>query len=79
MICKLSAISDLSYYITIQSHSLQNAGREGLRARLSPSWLRALSPQQPTPVLLPRESHGQRSLAGYSPLGHKESDMTEAT
>ena len=21
--------------------------------------------------------HGQRSLAGYSPLGHKESDMTE--
>ena len=25
------------------------------------------------------ESHGQRSLAGYSPWGHKESDMTEAT
>ena len=23
--------------------------------------------------------HGQRSLAGYSPWGHKESDMTEAT
>ena len=32
---------------------------------------------QPTPVLLPGESHGQRSLAGYSPCGHKESDMTE--
>ena len=31
----------------------------------------------PTPVFLPRESHGQRSLAGYSPWGHKESDMTE--
>ena len=28
---------------------------------------------QPTPVLLPRESHGQRSLAGYSLWGHKES------
>ena len=27
----------------------------------------------------PGESHGQRSLAGYSPKGHKESDMTEAT
>ena len=27
--------------------------------------------------VLPEESHGQRSLAGYSPLGHKESDMTE--
>ena len=25
------------------------------------------------------ESHGQRSLAGYSPEGCKESDMTEAT
>ena len=25
----------------------------------------------------PRESHGQRSLAGYSPWNHKESDMTE--
>ena len=32
---------------------------------------------QPTPVFLPREFHGQRSLAGYSPQGHKESDMTE--
>ena len=24
-----------------------------------------------------RESHGQRSLEGYSPKGHKESDVTE--
>ena len=32
---------------------------------------------QPTPVFLPGEFHGQRSLAGYSPWGHKESDMTE--
>ena len=32
---------------------------------------------QPTPVLLPGESHGQRSLPGYSPLGRKESDMAE--
>ena len=31
---------------------------------------------QPTPVFLPRKSHGQRSLVGYSPWGHKESDMT---
>ena len=34
---------------------------------------------QPTPVFLLRESHEQRSLAGYSPQGHKESDTTEAT
>ena len=32
---------------------------------------------QPTPVFLPGESHGQRSLVGYSPRGHKESDTTE--
>ena len=34
---------------------------------------------QPTPVLLPGKSHGQRSVVGYSPLGLKESDTTEAT
>ena len=32
---------------------------------------------QPTPVLLPGESHGQTILAGYSPWGRKESDTTE--
>ena len=44
-------------------------GREDPRRR---AW-------QPSPVFLPGESHGQRSLAGYSPQGHKESDTTEAT
>ena len=37
-------------------------------------WRRAC---QPTPVLLPGESHGQRSLTGYSPWARKESDTTE--
>ena len=32
---------------------------------------------QPTPVFLPKEFHGQRSLAGYSPWVCKEVDMTE--
>ena len=32
---------------------------------------------QPIPLLLPREFHGQRSLAGYSPWGRKELDTTE--
>ena len=32
---------------------------------------------QPTPVRLPGKSHGQRSLGGFSPWGHKESDKTE--
>ena len=34
---------------------------------------------QPTPVFLPGESHGQRSLVGYSPRARKESDVTEHT
>ena len=32
---------------------------------------------QPTPVPLPGKSHGQRSLVGYNPWGHKGSDTTE--
>ena len=32
---------------------------------------------QPTPVFLPGKSYGQKSLVGYSPWGHKESDTTE--
>ena len=32
---------------------------------------------QPTPIFLQGESHGQRSLVGYSPRSHKESDMTK--
>ena len=46
---------------------VQSPGQEG-------PWRRAW---QPTPVFLPVESHGQRSLVGYSPYGHKESNMTE--
>ena len=44
------------------------------------SWVRNIlwrRKWQPTPVFLPGESHGQRSLVGYSPWGHKGSDMTE--
>ena len=39
-------------------------------------WRRAW---QPIPVFLPGESHGQWSLMGYSPWGHKESYMTKVT
>ena len=34
---------------------------------------------QPTPLFLPRESRGQRSLMGCCPWGHTESDTTEVT
>ena len=39
-------------------------------------WRRA---RQPTPVFLPGESRGQRSLVEYSPWDRTESDMTEVT
>ena len=45
------------------------------RVRKIPSWRK----WQPTPVSLPERSHGQRSLAGHSPWGLKELDMTENT
>ena len=56
-----------------------NAGRHK-RHGFDP-WVRKIPQRrawQPTPVFLLGESHGQRSLAGYSPLRQKESDMTEA-
>ena len=34
---------------------------------------------QPTPVFLPGESHGQRSMVGHRPRDHEELDTTEAT
>ena len=44
-------------------------------------WFIVVSPRRRqwhrTPVLLPGESHGRRSLGGHSPWDLKESDMTE--
>ena len=41
-------------------------------------WEEALEKEmEPIPVFLPGKSHGQRSLAGYGPWGHKELNMTE--
>ena len=55
------------------------AVQEMQRHRLDP-WVRKIPWRrkwQPTPVFLPGESHGQRSLEGYSSWGHKELDVTE--
>ena len=54
---------------TMQEISIQSLGWVGPLER---AW-------QPTPVFLPGESHKQKSLEGYSPYGHKESDMTKVT
>ena len=51
-----------------------NAGDVGLDPRVGKiTWRRKW---QPTPVLLPGKSHGQRNLVGYSPWAHKGLDTT---
>ena len=63
--------------------SRQLSGKESTcqcrRCRLDP-WVEKIpwrGKWQPALVFLPGESHGQRSLVGYSPWGHKESDTTD--
>jgi len=44
------------------------------------SWVREIAWSrkcQPTPVFLPGKFHGQKSLVGYKPWGHKELGTTE--
>ena len=52
---------------TMQKTWVQSLGQEDL---LEKGW-------QPTPVFLPGESHGQKSMVGYSPWVCKELDTTE--
>ena len=63
--------------LSTQAHSSSQRG-EGTYVHLGPT-RHSLRRRQwhPTPVFLPRKSHGQRSLVGYSPWGHEESDTTE--
>ena len=62
------------FFPVAQSVRLQ-CGRPGFDP-----WVRKIPCRRkwrPTPVFLPGESHGRRSLVGYSPWGRKESDTTE--
>ena len=84
--------SSLSFHISVISglcffdHDMRTPGICGNVQRHIPgtfSWVTNFTRRfwetkwQTTPVFLPGESHRQRSLAGYSPWGYKESDMTE--
>ena len=60
-----STVKKLPAVHELQGMWVQSLGREDAR-----EW-------PPTPVFLPGESRGQRSLVGYSPWDPKESDMTE--
>ena len=86
------ASNNQAWYFSRQKHLLFNTGFPGdaavknlptnagdTRDRFSPwvlktPWRRKW---QPNPVLSPGKFHRLRSLVGYSPWGHKESDMTE--
>ena len=68
-------ISNSAVWLILVAQSACSAGDLGSIPGLGRfPWRRK---RKPTPVSLPGESHGQRSLAGYSPWGCKESDMTE--
>ena len=58
------------------SCQLRRCKRCGLDPWIKIPWRRAW---KPTPVFLPGESQGQKSLAAYSPWGHKELDAAEET
>ena len=66
--CPLPPQTLLTHWSRWQYSSLQ--GHKGFHWRRK--W-------QPTPVFLPGKSHGQRSLAGYSPWGYKKLDVNEHT
>ena len=72
----LSFTSGTSLVAQTVKHLLDlQCGRPGFNP-----WVRKISWRRkwhPTPVFLPGKSHGRRSLVGYSPWGHKESDTTE--
>jgi len=76
----ISALRRASQMVLGVKNICASAGRLK-RSRFDPwvgkiPWRRAW---QHTPVFLPGESHGQRSLAGCSPQGDTEADMTEVT
>ena len=63
---------------SVGKESTYQAGEAG-DVGLVPEWRRypAGGNGDPLSVFLPEKSHGRRSLVGYSPKGHKESDTTE--
>ena len=82
-VCKPSSDSHFAFFFCRCLKAWQyfsgSDGKEWGRPGFDP-WVRKIPWRrewQPTPVFLPGEFHGQGSLAGYSPWGCKESDMTE--
>ena len=74
-VCVPPKIYRASLVAQMVKESSCNSGDSGL----IPGWGRSpwRRQWQSTPAFLPREFHGQKSLAGYSPWDHTESDTTE--
>ena len=66
----------LVYFYCSGSQSQAACSKLVEKDRVNLGWSRKW---QPTPVFLPGKSHGQGSLAGYSPWGRRELDMIERT
>ena len=85
-ICILCVVLAKSLSISIKkkiSRALLVAQQWRILLPVQETWVQSLVKEtpwrriwQPAPVFLPGEPHGQRRLAGYSPWGHRESDMT---
>ena len=67
-------ISLRGWYMLDKKIMIPQAQQWKITKALFESWRRKW---QPTPIFLPGEFHGERSLVGYSPRGRKESDTTE--
>ena len=63
----------------LQSMGSQRVGLDGATSLSLFTFIHGRRKWQPTPVFLPGESQGQRSLVGCRLWGHTESDMTEVT
>ena len=73
-------LSDFTFFLSLVAQTVKNLPAI-LETQVQPwvgksPWRRVW---QPTPVFLPGESCGERSLVGYSPWGRRESDRTEVT
>ena len=73
---KIRPSSQPKFHIS-QTIVARDRQRNSQAINLTPIPLQVGRAWQPTPVILPGEFHGQRSLVSYSPWCHKESDTTE--
>ena len=64
-------------YLAFRSQLPVSAGKVGLRKMAKKNIIRWRRKWQPTPIFLPGKSHRQRSLAGYSPWGRKQTQLSD--